>query len=114
MYFWYQLSLYLCPDLCPYLVTWRRDNIEITNSPNYGVKVEGERYSLLIKCAKPSDAGMYCVTAANEAGRASSSATLSIKPGKHELQNCIGYITPPPLEPDVCLMSLSFGNGTWP
>ncbi|XP_055727978.1 striated muscle preferentially expressed protein kinase-like, partial [Salvelinus fontinalis] len=61
-------------------VTWRRDNIEITNSPNYGVKVEGERYSLLIKCAKPSDAGTYCVTAANEAGRASSSATLSVKP----------------------------------
>ncbi|CAB1346778.1 unnamed protein product, partial [Coregonus sp. 'balchen'] len=61
-------------------VTWRRDNIEITNSPNYGVKVEGERYSLLIKCAKPSDAGTYCVTAANEAGKAFSSATLSIKP----------------------------------
>eukprot|EP00063_Salmo_salar_P044543 XP_014019378.1 PREDICTED: striated muscle preferentially expressed protein kinase-like isoform X1 [Salmo salar] len=63
-----------------YAVTWRRDNIEITNSPDYGVKVEGERYSLLIKCAKPSDAGTYCVTAANVAGRASSSASLSIKP----------------------------------
>ncbi|CAB1328321.1 unnamed protein product, partial [Coregonus sp. 'balchen'] len=61
-------------------VTWRRDNIAISNSSNYGVKVEGERYSLLIKCAKPSDAGTYCVTAANEAGKTSSSATLSIKP----------------------------------
>uniref|UniRef100_A0A3P8Y2A5 Ig-like domain-containing protein n=1 Tax=Esox lucius TaxID=8010 RepID=A0A3P8Y2A5_ESOLU len=61
-------------------VTWRRDNIEILNSPYYAVKVEGEQYSLLIKCTKPSDAGMYCVTAANEAGKASSSATLSIIP----------------------------------
>lgn len=87
----YIASTLIC--LCPYLVTWTRDNIKIQNSSNYGIKAEGERYSLLIKCAKPSDAGTYCVTAANEAGKTSSSATLSIKPGKHELQHCIGWVT---------------------
>ncbi|KAJ8012453.1 hypothetical protein DPEC_G00042940 [Dallia pectoralis] len=61
-------------------VTWRRDNVKIVSSPNYVVKVEGEQYSLLIKCTKPSDAGAYCVTAVNEAGKASSSAVISIVP----------------------------------
>lgn len=49
---------------------------------NYTVKVEGERHSLLIKSAKISDAGKYCVTAVNQVGRASSSSILIVKPGK--------------------------------
>lgn len=52
---------------------------------NYTVKVEGERHSLLIKSAKISDAGKYCVTAINQVGKASSSATLTVKPGKFSL-----------------------------
>ncbi|XP_067300457.1 striated muscle preferentially expressed protein kinase isoform X2 [Pseudorasbora parva] len=60
-------------------VTWKRDNTEIKNSPTHVVKVEGERHSLLIKWTKPSDAGTYTVTATNEVGEMSSSATLFIK-----------------------------------
>ncbi|XP_052004330.1 striated muscle preferentially expressed protein kinase-like [Xyrauchen texanus] len=60
-------------------VSWKRDNTEIKNSPTHVVKVEGERHSLLIKWTKPSDAGTYSVTANNEVGKASSSATLFIK-----------------------------------
>ncbi|XP_043104136.1 striated muscle preferentially expressed protein kinase isoform X2 [Puntigrus tetrazona] len=60
-------------------VTWKRDNIVIKNSPTHVVKVEGERHSLLIKWTKPSDAGTYTVTAINEVGEMSSSATLFIK-----------------------------------
>ncbi|KTG43784.1 hypothetical protein cypCar_00009178, partial [Cyprinus carpio] len=62
-----------------YTVTWKRDNIEIKNSPTHVVKVEGERHTLLIKWTKPSDAGTYTVTATNEVGEMSSSATLFIK-----------------------------------
>uniref|UniRef100_A0A8C1J588 Striated muscle enriched protein kinase b n=1 Tax=Cyprinus carpio TaxID=7962 RepID=A0A8C1J588_CYPCA len=54
-------------------VTWKRDNIEIKNSPTHVVKVEGERHTLLIKWTKPSDAGTYTVTATNEVGEMSSS-----------------------------------------
>ncbi|ROL50411.1 Striated muscle preferentially expressed protein kinase [Anabarilius grahami] len=60
-------------------VTWKRDNIKIKNSSTHVVKVEGERHSLLIKWTKPSDAGTYTVTATNEVGEVSSSATLFIK-----------------------------------
>ncbi|XP_026127118.1 striated muscle preferentially expressed protein kinase-like isoform X3 [Carassius auratus] len=60
-------------------VTWKRDNTEIKNSPTHVVKVEGERHTLLIKWTKPSDAGTYTVTATNEVGEMSSSATLFIK-----------------------------------
>lgn len=49
------------------------------------VKVEGERHSLLIKSAKLSDAGKYCVTAVNQVGRASSYATLTVKAGELRL-----------------------------
>lgn len=65
-----------------YTVTWKRDNIEIKNSSTHVVKVEGERHSLLIKWTKPSDAGTYTVTATNEVGEVSSSATLFIKSGE--------------------------------
>ncbi len=61
-----------------------KDNIKITSTANYTVKVEGERHSLLIKSARINDGGKYCVTAANQVGRASSSATLIVKAGKFD------------------------------
>ncbi|XP_021180754.2 striated muscle preferentially expressed protein kinase isoform X1 [Fundulus heteroclitus] len=63
-----------CPE-----VTWTKDNADVTGMPNYLVKVEGERHSLLIKSAKTTDSGKYCVTAVNQMGRATSSATLTVK-----------------------------------
>lgn len=62
--------------------TWTKDNTNIAGVANYTVKVEGERHSLLIKSAKISDGGKYCVTAVNQVGKASSSATLTVKGGK--------------------------------
>lgn len=69
-------------------VTWKRDNTEITANANYVIKMEGERHTLLIKSTKPSDAGNYCVTAVNNVGKVSSSATLTIKAGKSSLVKC--------------------------
>ncbi|XP_032423252.1 striated muscle preferentially expressed protein kinase isoform X1 [Xiphophorus hellerii] len=63
-----------CPE-----VTWTKDNMDVTGMPSYLVKVEGERHSLLIKSAKTADSGKYCVTAVNQMGRATSSATLTVK-----------------------------------
>ncbi|KAG5834016.1 hypothetical protein ANANG_G00282150 [Anguilla anguilla] len=60
-------------------VTWRKEDDEIRNSATHTVKVEGERHSLLIKRAKPSDAGTYRATATNEVGRATCTATLFIQ-----------------------------------
>ncbi|XP_041857291.1 striated muscle preferentially expressed protein kinase [Melanotaenia boesemani] len=60
-------------------VTWTRDNNKVTSFANFTVKVEGERHSLLIKSAKVSDSGKYCVTAVNQVGKASSSATVVVK-----------------------------------
>ncbi|XP_030643504.1 striated muscle preferentially expressed protein kinase [Chanos chanos] len=60
-------------------VTWKRDNVDIKSSATHVVKVEGERHSLLIKWVKQSDSGTYTVTAVNEVGKASSSATLSVQ-----------------------------------
>uniref|UniRef100_A0A673FZR4 non-specific serine/threonine protein kinase n=1 Tax=Sinocyclocheilus rhinocerous TaxID=307959 RepID=A0A673FZR4_9TELE len=71
-------------------VTWKRDNIEIKNSPTHVVKVEGERHTLLIKWTKPSDAGTYTVTATNEVVEMSSSATLFIKSGECFMVNTVG------------------------
>ncbi|XP_067372487.1 striated muscle preferentially expressed protein kinase [Channa argus] len=62
-------------------VTWTKDNIAISGTANYTVKVEGERHSLLIKSVKTSDGGKYCVTAVNQVGKSSSSATLTVKAG---------------------------------
>ncbi|XP_054908751.1 striated muscle preferentially expressed protein kinase isoform X3 [Poeciliopsis prolifica] len=63
-----------CPE-----VTWTKDNMDVTAMPSYLVKVEGERHSLLIRSAKTADSGKYCVTAVNQMGRATSSATLTVK-----------------------------------
>ncbi|KAM6986598.1 striated muscle preferentially expressed protein kinase [Aplochiton taeniatus] len=60
-------------------VSWRKDNTAMTSSANYVIKTEGERHTLLIKSSKLSDGGTYLVTATNEVGKVSSSATLSIK-----------------------------------
>uniref|UniRef100_UPI0037E8810E striated muscle preferentially expressed protein kinase n=1 Tax=Semicossyphus pulcher TaxID=241346 RepID=UPI0037E8810E len=60
-------------------VTWTRENSDITGTANYTVKVEGERHSLLIRSARMTDGGKYCVTAVNQVGRASSSAILLVK-----------------------------------
>ncbi|KAM8855604.1 striated muscle preferentially expressed protein kinase isoform 2-T2 [Spinachia spinachia] len=60
-------------------VTWMRENIEITGNPNYAVKVEGQRHTLLVKSARVNDGGKYCVTAVNQVGGASSCATLIVK-----------------------------------
>lgn len=76
------------PTVSFVIVTWMKDNAEVTAVTNYTVKVEGERHSLLIKSARPSDGGKYCATAINQVGRASSSAILTVKSGKF---NC-----PPP------------------
>ena len=59
-----------------------KDNTEVIGITDYTVKVEGERHSLLIKSAKISDGGKYCVTAINQVGRASSNANLIVKAGK--------------------------------
>ncbi|XP_029967514.1 striated muscle preferentially expressed protein kinase [Salarias fasciatus] len=60
-------------------VSWTKDNTDISGVENYTIKVEGERHSLLIKSAKMTDGGKFCVTAVNQMGSASSSATLSLK-----------------------------------
>uniref|UniRef100_A0A3Q1FAU4 Ig-like domain-containing protein n=1 Tax=Acanthochromis polyacanthus TaxID=80966 RepID=A0A3Q1FAU4_9TELE len=63
-------------------VTWRKNNVEIRSDAFHVVKAEGEQHSLLIKEMRPSNAGSYCVTAANAAGRASCSAMLYIQSGE--------------------------------
>lgn len=65
-------------------VTWTKNNTEIISTANYTVKVEGERHSLFIKSARISDGGKYCVTAVNQMGKASSSATLIVKAGEFD------------------------------
>lgn len=94
-----QSRRYICPSLnketgarntptgpfVPFVVvTWMKDDADITALTNYTIKVEGERHSLLIKSARPSDGGKYCVTAVNQLGRASSSAILTVKSGKFD------------------------------
>ncbi|XP_062258664.1 striated muscle preferentially expressed protein kinase [Platichthys flesus] len=60
-------------------VTWTKDNIGVSGVANYTVKVEGERHSMLIKSAKMSDGGEYCVTAVNQEGKVTSCAVLTVK-----------------------------------
>ncbi|XP_044043059.1 striated muscle preferentially expressed protein kinase isoform X2 [Siniperca chuatsi] len=63
----------------PPTVTWRKSNVEIRSDAFHVVKAEGEKHSLVIKQMRPNNAGSYCVTAVNPAGRASCSATLHIQ-----------------------------------
>ena len=62
-------------------VTWRKNNVEIRSDAFHAVRAEGERHSLALRQMRPSDAGSYCVTAVNAAGRASCSAALSVQSG---------------------------------
>ncbi|XP_044159571.1 LOW QUALITY PROTEIN: striated muscle preferentially expressed protein kinase [Bufo gargarizans] len=61
-------------------VIWRKDRIHLKNSPTHQIRAEGERHTLVIRWALPSDSGIYTVTAKNEAGEASSCGALTIKP----------------------------------
>uniref|UniRef100_A0A4W6F4F6 non-specific serine/threonine protein kinase n=1 Tax=Lates calcarifer TaxID=8187 RepID=A0A4W6F4F6_LATCA len=63
----------------PPTVTWRKNNVEIRSDAFQVVKAEGERHSLAIKQMRLNNAGSYCVTAVNTAGRASCSAMLYIQ-----------------------------------
>lgn len=81
------------------IVSWMKDNTEVTALTNYTIKVEGERHTLLIKSARLGDKGKYCVTAVNQVGRASSSAVLTVKSGTFDY--------PPPYTlPDTEMTSL--------
>uniref|UniRef100_A0A4W6F3J7 Striated muscle enriched protein kinase a n=1 Tax=Lates calcarifer TaxID=8187 RepID=A0A4W6F3J7_LATCA len=66
----------------PPTVTWRKNNVEIRSDAFQVVKAEGERHSLAIKQMRLNNAGSYCVTAVNTAGRASCSAMLYIQSGE--------------------------------
>ncbi|XP_071978466.1 striated muscle preferentially expressed protein kinase isoform X3 [Engystomops pustulosus] len=61
-------------------VIWRKDRIPLKNSSTHQIRAEGERHTLLIRRALPSDSGIYTVTAKNEAGEASSCGALTVKP----------------------------------
>ncbi|XP_075140699.1 striated muscle preferentially expressed protein kinase isoform X6 [Leptodactylus fuscus] len=61
-------------------VIWRKDRISLKNSPTHQIRAEGERHTLLIRWALPSDSGIYTVTARNEVGEASSCGALTVKP----------------------------------
>lgn len=54
----------------------------IRSDASHVVKADGEEHSLLIKQMRPNNAGSYCVTAVNPAGRASCAATLYIQSGE--------------------------------
>lgn len=77
-----QINLFVGVGLFLAEVFWTKDNSKIVCTANCTVKVEGERHSVLIKSAKTSDGGKYCVTAVNQVGRSCSSATLTVKAGK--------------------------------
>ncbi|KAM3857113.1 striated muscle preferentially expressed protein kinase [Diretmus argenteus] len=63
----------------PPTVVWRKNNVEIRSDAFHVVKAEGQKHSLVIKQMTPNNAGTYCVTAVNVAGRASCSGTLYIQ-----------------------------------
>ncbi|XP_055018744.1 striated muscle preferentially expressed protein kinase [Boleophthalmus pectinirostris] len=61
-------------------VSWSKDSSPVSGlGLNYTVKVEGERHSLWIRSVRTANAGVYCVTASNQVGTVSSSATLTVK-----------------------------------
>ncbi|KAM4697498.1 striated muscle preferentially expressed protein kinase [Rhinophrynus dorsalis] len=61
-------------------VFWRKDRTLLTNSPTHQIRAEGERHTLLLRWALPSDSGIYTVTARNEVGESSSCGALTVKP----------------------------------
>lgn len=56
--------------------------VEIRSDAFHVVKADGEEHSLVIKQMRANNAGLYCVTAVNAAGRALCSATLYICSGE--------------------------------
>ncbi|XP_075173221.1 striated muscle preferentially expressed protein kinase isoform X3 [Anomaloglossus baeobatrachus] len=61
-------------------VIWRKDRVLLKNSVTHQIRAEGERHTLMIRWALPSDSGIYTVTAKNEVGEASSCGALTVKP----------------------------------
>ncbi|XP_069588875.1 striated muscle preferentially expressed protein kinase isoform X1 [Ranitomeya imitator] len=61
-------------------VIWRKDRVPLKNNPTHQIRAEGERHTLMIRWALPSDSGIYTVTAKNEVGEASSCGALTVKP----------------------------------
>lgn len=56
--------------------------MEIRSDASHVVKAEGEKHGLVIKQMRLNNAGSYCVTAVNPAGRETCSATLYIQSGE--------------------------------
>ncbi|XP_036071735.1 striated muscle preferentially expressed protein kinase isoform X3 [Oryzias melastigma] len=67
-------------------VAWKKNNVEIRTDAFHVVKAEGDRHSLVIKEMSLHNAGSYCVTAVNSAGRASCSATLNVQSEPTQMQ----------------------------
>ncbi|XP_075465724.1 striated muscle preferentially expressed protein kinase isoform X4 [Ascaphus truei] len=61
-------------------VSWRKDRSLLVSSLTQQIRAEGERHTLLLRWARPSDSGIYTVTARNEVGEASSCGALTVKP----------------------------------
>lgn len=57
-------------------VTWQKDNREIEVGAKYQVVEEGKSQVLLIKDFQPTDQGVYCCVASNEA---KTSVNLNLK-----------------------------------
>ncbi|KAK9523992.1 hypothetical protein VZT92_017863 [Zoarces viviparus] len=70
----------------PPTVTWRKNNVAIRSDAFHVVEADGEKHSLAVKQMRPNNAGSYCVTAVNAAGRASCSAALYIQSESTHMQ----------------------------
>ncbi|XP_028325009.1 striated muscle preferentially expressed protein kinase-like isoform X2 [Gouania willdenowi] len=63
----------------PLTVTWKKDNVQIRTDAFHQIKAVGEKHSLVIKEMRLNNAGSYCVTAVNAAGRSSCRAMLFVQ-----------------------------------
>lgn len=71
-------------------VTWKKNNVELRSDAFHAMKAEGGKHSLVIKQMRPSNVGLYSVTAVNSADRASCSAMVYMQPGetRPEMDEC--------------------------
>ena len=60
-------------------IIWKKDNLVIEPNDNILVEAKGNVKVLIIKKTQQEDAGLYTITATNEAGEESCSANLSVK-----------------------------------
>eukprot|EP00062_Callorhinchus_milii_P023860 gi/632983154/ref/XP_007908507.1/ PREDICTED: striated muscle preferentially expressed protein kinase isoform X3 [Callorhinchus milii] len=60
-------------------VIWKKDGEILGLGQTYLIKAEGERHTLLIQSASVLDGGLYSVSAANEVGLSSCSASVQIR-----------------------------------